>query len=289
MLGANQMTTTTGANFLPTIWSKDLIVATEANLIIGDKVWRQDEEVKEYGQIIKLPALSNFTALDKVANTAVTLQAPTESVSTLTVNAHKYVAFLVEDILKTQSRYDLMSRYTQKAGYAVRKALDTDLANLVTGFSQSAGSYNTTLTVAAMLSAVQTLDLGDVPLEDRVWIMHPKGVADLRTLSDYMRYDGTGYAGGHASGGIGNAMSARPKGLVGRLYESDVYMTTQAPKSGNNTSNMYFHKEALAAAVQQNPRVQTMDRPDYLGTLVVCDILYGVIETRDAFGVEVKA
>lgn len=289
MLGANQQTITTGANFIPTIWSKELIRATEANLVLADKVWRFDNDVKEFGQIVKIPALSNLSALDKVANTAVTLQAPTEGVTTLTVNAHKYVAFLVEDILKAQSQYALLAEYTKKAGYAIKKAVDTDIANLVTGFSQSAGSYNTTLTVAAMLSAVNSLDTADVPYEDRVWAMHPKGLADLRTLSDYMRYDGTGYAGGHANGGVGNGSMVKKNGLVGKLYTSDVYLSTQIPKSGSNTSNMYFHKEALALAMQSAPRVQTMNRPDYLGDLVVCDVLYGVIETRDTFGVEVKA
>ena len=287
-LGTDDMTITTGANFIPTVWSKEIIRATEANLVLADKVWRFDDDVKQYGQVIKIPNLSNLSALDKAANSQVTLQAPTEGVVTLTVNAQKYVAFLVEDILAAQSKYNLMSEYTKKAGYALQKAIDSSIANLVTGFSQSTGTYNTTLSTASVLAAVQDLDQADVPLMDRVWVMHPKTVADLRTISDYTRYDGTGYAGGQATGGIGNA-TVRPNGLVGQLYNSPVFMSTQVPKSGNNTSNMYFQKEALALALQKAPRVQTMNRPDYLGDLVVVDTLYGVIETRDGFGVEVKS
>lgn len=287
-LGANQMTVTTGANFLPTIWSKELIRAVEANLVAADKVWRFDSDVSDYGQIVKIPNLSNLAALDKVANTAVTLQAPTESVVTLTVDTHKYVAFLVEDILKAQARYNLLTEYTEKAGYAMQKAIDSSVCNLVTGFSQSAGAYNTTLTTAAVISAVNLLNLGDVPMDDRVWIMNPKGLADLYTLSDYMRYDGTGYAGAAAEGTVGGAGKGS-KGKVGRLYGSDVFVSTQAPKSGNNTSNIYLHKQAIGLALQKTPRVQSDNRPDYLGTLVVCDALWGVIETRDTFGIELKA
>ena len=215
-LGANQMTTTTGANFIPTIWSKELIRAVEANLVAADKVWRFDSDVSDFGQVVKIPNLSNLAALDKIANTAVTLQAPTEAVTTLTVDQHKYVAFLVEDILKAQSKYNLMSEYTEKAGYALQKAIDSSVCNLVTGFSQSAGTYNTTLTTAAVVSAVNLLNTGDVPMDDRVWIMHPKGLSDLYTLSDYMRYDGTGMSGSAAEGAV-NASHRGKKGLVGRL------------------------------------------------------------------------
>ena len=114
-LGANDMTVTTGAAFIPTVWSKEIIRATEANLVLANKVWRFDDDVKEYGNIIKIPSLSNLVALDKVANTQVTLQAPTETNVTLTVDTQKYTAFLVEDILKAQSKYNLMSEYTKKA------------------------------------------------------------------------------------------------------------------------------------------------------------------------------
>ena len=286
-LGANQMTVTTGANMIPTIWSKELIRATEANLVLAPLVWRFDSDVSDFGQVIKIPNLSNLVALDKIANTAVTLQAPTESVTTLTVDTHKYVAFLVEDMLKVQSRYDLLSEYTKKASYALRKAIDSALANLTTGFSQSAGAYNTTLTTAAVIAAVNTLNTGDVPMEERFWSMHPKGLADLYTLSDYMRYDGTGVSNLAAEGRVGS-MSGNKK-AQGRLYGSDVFVSTQQPKSGNNTSNMYAHKEALALALQKAPRVQSEYKTEYLGNLVVADVLLGVIETRDAFGVELKA
>lgn len=286
-LGTNDMTITTGNVFRRDVWSKELIRATEANLVIGSKVWRFDSETPG-AKTVQIPSISNFTAQDKLANTQVVLQSPTETSIVLTLNQHKHAAFLVEDILAVQANYNLMSEYSKKAAYAIKKAIDTDLANLATGFSTNKGTYNTTLTVAVMLSAVQALDDADVPQEDRCWILKPKAVSDLRTLSDYMRYDGTGYAGGHSTGGVGNA-TVRPAGLVGQLYNAPVYMTTQIAQSGNNISNMYIHKEALALGLQKAPRVQSEYKLEFLGDLTVADTMYGVIETRDAFGVELRA
>ena len=287
MLGVNQMTTTTGNVFRRDIWSKEITRAFEANLILADKVSRFDADTAG-AKTVTIPNLSNLSAVDKVSNTQVTLQAPTETSIILPLDQHKHTAFLIEDLLKAQNNYNLMSEYTQKAGYALRKAVDTSVANLATGFSQSAGTYNTTINTAAVLSAVQTLDDADVPQDDRCWALKPHGVADLRTISDYTRYDGTGNAGAAAYGTVGNGSMDRKKGLVGMLYNAPVYMTTQIAQTGNNISNMYFHKEAIALGMQQNVRVQSDYRLDYLGYLTVADVMYGVVERRDNAGVELK-
>lgn len=290
MLGVNDITTTSHNIFRPEIWSRETIRAFEAVLCLANKVNRsRDSEVSSFGQSIKMNTISNLSAYDKIANTQVALQDPTESQVTLNINKHKYTAFLIEDMLKVQSNVDLMSEYTEKAGYAVKKALDTDLANLATGFSQSAGTYNTALTDTTILTAVQTLDDQDVPQDNRHFVLRPSAVKDLRDIADYTRYDGTGYAGSFAMGSIGDGKAIRPNGLVGMIYNADITMTTQIAKSGNNTSNMYFHKDALAAAVQQAPRTQSEYKLEYLGWLTVVDILYGVVELRDNAGVELKS
>ena len=289
-LGANQITPVSAAGFLPIIWSKEVIREVQANLILADKVNRsRDSEVASFGQSIKMNTISNLVALDAVSNTQVALQDPTESQVTLSINKHKYAAFLVEDMVKVQSNVNLMAEYTISAAYAIKKALDTDIANLATGFSQAAGAYASALTEDTILDAVRFLDNADVPLNDRTWVFKPQAVRDLRDIDEFTRYDGTGYAGGFAMGSVGDGKQIRPNGLVGMLYNAPVYMTTQIAQSGTNVSNMYFHRDAIAAAVQQSPRVQSQYKLEYLGNLTVADIIYGVIEMRDTFGVEVKS
>ena len=51
--------------------------------------------------------MSNLTATSKAANVQVTLQSPTESNTQLLINSHYESSFLVEDLLKVQSSYDL--------------------------------------------------------------------------------------------------------------------------------------------------------------------------------------
>lgn len=286
-LGLNHQTVTTGNVFRPDIWSRDIVRFYESNLILANKVKRYDQEVAQRGKTVQIPKLSELTANDKIANTQVTLQAPTETSVTLTMDQHKECSFIIEDMLGVQANYNLLSEYTSAAGYAVKKAVDTSLANLATGFSQTTGTYNTTITTAVTLAAVQALDDVDVPM-DRCWVLKPHAVADLRSIADYTRYDGTGYAGGAAHGGIGDGAKPRPNGLCGMLYNSPVYMTTQIAQTGNNISNMYFNRDALALAIQSSPRVQSQYKQEYLGTLVTADVLYGVVEVRNEAGLEFK-
>lgn len=291
-LGVNHQTTTTHASYIPNpVWSKEITRAFEANLIAANKVSRFDSDVSSYGSSIQIPNLSNLVANDKLSNTAGTLQAPEETHVNLPINKYKHVAFLIEDITAKQSKYNIFSEYTQKAGYALRKQLDTDVLNLVTGFSQAVSSYNSTITAQNLLDANKTLNQNDVPMADRCWLVHPETLSELLAIDNFTKYDATGYAGNIAEGRVGGNSGAlkNENGLVGMLYGSPVYMTTQVPKTGNNTSNLYMHKEALALAVQKEVKVETSRENLYQGDLCMATILYGVVERRDNAGVEVKS
>src|SRR3990172_4577991 len=135
------VTVTTAANFIPEIWAKDVKRATEANLVMMPRVNTMfSSDIKTKGDTLHIPDLSNLTAGDKAASTDVTFEAVTEGKTDLSIDKHKYAAFKVEDIVKVQSAYDLMSLYTEKAGFALAKAMDTSLLSLYSGLSQSVGS-----------------------------------------------------------------------------------------------------------------------------------------------------
>ncbi len=109
------MTTTTGDVFRPEVWSPEVLRATENALVMANLVKRFDSLVTGKGDVINIPNLSNLTASDKAASTQVTLQSPTESNTTISINKHKESSFLIEDLLKVQSNYELMAEYTSKA------------------------------------------------------------------------------------------------------------------------------------------------------------------------------
>lgn len=276
-LGTTHQTVTTGANFIPEIWTKDVKTAIEENLVLANLVRRFDTDAKNGGDTLHIPAISNLSASAKSANTAVTFSAPTESKVDLSLDQHYYCAFFIEDILKTQSAYQLRQLYTDRAGYAISEQIDTTLANLYSGLSQTTGSGATALTDTKILDGLQLLDEANAPFSDRSFVIRPAGKSDILALDKFSLYQNT------------NSEEALRKGMIGDIYGMKIYVSTQTPLVTTVAHNLMFQKDAFALAMQMAPRVQSQYFLDFLGDGVVIDALWGVTEFRDTFGVDVQS
>lgn len=82
----HNITTTTAAIFLPTIWSLDVLRATETALVLAPLVKRLDSQVKAKGQAITVPNVSNLVANAKQPNQTTQTQAITETGTTIYIN-----------------------------------------------------------------------------------------------------------------------------------------------------------------------------------------------------------
>lgn len=283
-------TVTTSDTFIPEVWSAATIVATESKLVVAPKVKRFDADVSQYGDVVHVPNVSNFDAArNKSADTAVTLDTITETSTDITIDQHKYVAFMIEDKLAKQSKYDLTSEYTDRAGYAIAKAVDSSLLALYTGFTTTdAGSYETDVTDAGILAAIQQLELNDVPMEDRCFIIHAGQMTALLAIDKFVKAD---YLGQYDQA-TPVRTGAQSASLFGTIYGIPVYFTNNVAITTGTTNyvhNVLIHKEAWALAMQMAPRVQMEYQLNYLADQVVTDVLYGVTTLRPTFGVELRS
>jgi len=283
------ITTTTAAVFIPELWSMETLRAQEAALVVAPLVKRYDSLVKGRGDSVHIPEVSNLVANDKVANTDVTLQSPTETEKTIDIDNWKEASFLVEDIVKVQSNYDLMAEYTNKAGYAIAQAIDTSVLGLYTTFTNTAvGTYGADIDDDAIVEAIQALDEANAPLEERYMILKPSQKAALMKIDKFVRAD---YLGQYDNP---TPVKRGPNNryLWGEIYGVPVYYTTQIPTTAatpTEVHNMLFHKEAMALALQLTPRTQGTYWQRSLGWLVTVDTIYGVAGLRGDHGVEIKS
>lgn len=283
------LTTTTSAVFIPEVWSAETLRAQEAALVVAPLVKRYDNLVKGRGDTVHIPEVSNLVANDKVANTDVTLQSPTESEKSISISNWKEASFLVEDIVKVQSNYDLMAEYTNKAGYAIAQVIDSDLLALWTTFTNPpVGAYGTDIGDNEIVGALQAVDEANAPLEDRFFVIKPSQKAAIMKLDKFVRAD---YLGQYQNP---TPVKRGPNNryLWGEIYGTPVYYTTQVPVTAgtpDQTHNVLFHKEALALALQLAPRTQGTYWARSLGWLVTVDTIYGVAGLRGDHGVEVKS
>lgn len=296
-LGSAQMTITTGDVFIPEVWSKEVQEATQATLVLANLVKRFDSELTDGGDILRVPMVSNLTANAKAANTQVTLNAPTENQFTMNINRHYEASYLVEDRLKAQSKYNLLEQYSGKAGYAIGQRIDSDIASLYSGLSQTVGNSTTDITDANLVRAIQYLDDADAPQTERYFVIKPAGLAHLRLIDKFSRYDSLGYSPtpSAGAGGVGGQAVRKigPNGFVGILYGAiEVYMSTNlTEESGTSDTvhNLLFQKEAFALGMQMKPRTQFQYKQEYLGMLATTDALWGYGEYRDAFAVDFRS
>lgn len=288
-LGANHMTTTTGDVFRPEVWSSEILLATESALLMAPKVMRYDSLVQGRGDTIHIPNLSNLEANDKSASAQVTLQSPTETEVTISIDQHKESSFLVEDILNVQSNYDLLSNYTSKAGYAIARAIDTSLLGLYTGLTTTdVGNYGVDVSKPIILQAIETLELADVPDEDRHLVLDPTQGTALYKIDEFVKTD---YLGEYQSPKP-TATGLRNRYSWGSFFGVEVWLTNQVPTTAGTPTqlhNILFQKEAFALAMQVAPRTQSDYILEYIANLVVVDTIYGVKTLRADFGVEVRS
>lgn len=278
-LGTAQQTITTGANFIPELWGPQVIISAQDNLVFRPLCWDWSDPLKGFGDQIHVPNISNFTTTAKAANTQVALQAPTETMVTLLVNQHDESSFLIEDILKVQSSFNLMKYYTQKAGFAIAETMDTQANNLVSGFSQVVGSQGIDLGDIQIRDSIELLDLANAPQTDRYIVIHPTQKNALFGIEKYFRADFRG----------DGTSDILVKGRFGTIYGVPVFVSTNVGTSGTAYLNSIFHKEAIAIADQMGPRTQGDYILEYLGNLVVSDAIHGSIESRDSFGVWMRS
>jgi N4-gp56 family major capsid protein len=296
---ANNTTTTTAANFIPEIWSDEIIASYKKNLVLANLVMRMNFKGKK-GDTVHIPAPVRGSASAKGATNAVTLIVNTESEVQVSINKHYEYSRLIEDIVEAQALNSLRNFYTGDAGYALAKQVDTDLVQLGRSFNgatvgtddyatsasstkayiggdgttvyNSASSNASALTDAAIRRTIQRLDDNDVPMDGRFFIIPP---SSRNTLMGLARYTEQAF--------VGNGDAIR-NGEIGNLYGIPVFVTSNADTAYGNTQTdriaLMGHKEAMVLVEQQAVRAQTQYKQEYLGTLFTSDTLYGVAALR---------
>ena len=296
-LGTNHVTNTTGATFIPELWSDEIIAAYKQNLVMANLVSKMSFKGKK-GDTLHIPKPTRGAAALKAASTQVTLQAATETEIQVLVNKHYEYSRLIEDITETQALASLRKFYTGDAGYALAKQVDTDLIRLgrnaaggngtiaydkaviaSDGTTLYTGGNEAAITDAGIRKIIQTLDDADVPMDGRVLVLPPVARNVMMGLARFTEQAFTGETGG------GNTIR---NGEIGNVYGVKVYVSTNCETAtGDARIGMMFHKDAFVLAEQMGVRSQTQYKQEYLGTLFTSDMLYGVKELRDEAAVSI--
>src|SRR5689334_10861958 len=110
---------------LATMIAAEALGYLKANTVLARLVNRNfDSLVATKGQTVKIPFTGGLTVNDKVANTAVTRQTPDDSSISVSLNKHKEVTFLIEDVARAMASVDYLNAYLRDGMSVVSEAID---------------------------------------------------------------------------------------------------------------------------------------------------------------------
>lgn len=292
-LGTDHVTNTTAATFIPEIWSDEIVAAYKKSLVMANLVKKMNFKGKK-GDTVHIPSPARGVASPKSASTQVNLIAATEGEVVVSINNHFEYSRLIEDITEAQALSSLRQFYTDDAGHALGRQVDTSLIRLgrgarggnagntayaggiigSTGAAYTSGSSNAAnIADAGIRTAIQLLDDQDVPMDGRSLVVPPVARNSMLGINRFTEqaFKGTG--------------STLMNGEFGDIYGVKVYVSTNCDTAAGNTNTdrvaLMFHRDWAVLVEQLGIRSQTQYKQEWLGTLFTADTLYGAAELRD--------
>ncbi len=265
-------------------------------MVLADFFTDRSDELRNGGDTIHTPNLSEMTANAKVNAQAVTLNSPQDTKVDLVVNQWFEVSFAIEDreAAQVMRSYYIQEKMAKNAGFTIAKKLEVAIASLFAGFSQSVGASTTSITDSDLRAAIGILSGNNVDMDrGNIAFFIDSKVA----WSQLMGIDKFALAI--------NSPTADPimKGMMGYLYGIPVVTSNHMQYVSGSTGRVgvlaerdaiHFATSPLGASSKapsmvgtNGVRVMAAYVPQYLHTQWTSDILYGVIENRDLSGVRI--
>jgi len=307
-LGTNHIILGEVPNFIPELWSDEVIAAYKSNLVMAQLVRKLNHRGKK-GDTIKIPTPTRGSASDKStsAQAQVTLiQHGADTGLSISINKHKHYARLIEDIVDIQALESLRRFYTDDGGYAIARQVDTDL--LIEAFNTGSASLvydatNNELTTASTFDTIYegdgtvwdettATDISDAGIRTQVKLLDDVDApmagryAVIPTIAKFDLLGTARFTEQAFVGEVGQGNSIR-NGIVGDAYGIEFYVTTRLPlvedssANADNASGVFFQRDAIVLVEQLGVRSQSQYKLEYLADLFVTDMIYGVKVLRD--------
>lgn len=215
---------------------------------------------------IKLPKAGGFTVADKSENTAAEAQISAFSADTLSLNVHRQVQFLVEDIAGMQASVDVVSEYLLRGAKDLALDIDKKILAVLKTASASGPDHeinfsdatNEDIALADILAARKLLALQNIDPRECYIGIGPDQEAHMLAIDNFIHAEKYG------------SNSPILNGEIGMVYGMKVILHTSL--SGEA---VFWHPTAAAFALQQGIRVQKEYELAHLGTRYSLDYVGG--------------
>jgi hypothetical protein len=286
-------------NFIPELWSDEVIASYKSNLVLGNLVRKLNHRGKK-GDTIKVPTPTRGSASVKSEQALVTfIEHGADAGTSILIDKHYEYSRLIEDLVSVQALESLRRFYTDDGGYAIGYEVDFQLAlellradwtvgtvtaRVVQDDSTITGTVyegdgttwdqgtSTDISDAGIRTFIKALDDIDAPMTGRVLVVPTIVKQDLLGLARFTEQAFVGEVG------AGNSIR---NGLVGNIYGMEVFVTTVLPQIDNSAgsaqvqSGVCFQRDAVVLVEQLGIRAQSQYKQEYLADLMTVDMIWG--------------
>ena len=191
----------------------------------------------------------------------------------------KGVMVTLTDLMKETASEDVASAIGTQIGSALAEKVDTDIAALFSGFSQTVGTGADEITIEDLFKAAATLRTNKVPSGPLYCVLHPKQAFQVKKL-----LTNAGSTISHNLSDLGN--EALRTGFVGTLAGMQIFESTVITgDSAGAFVGAAFHGDALGYMVKRNLRIENQRDASLRADEIVGSMAYGVSEIFDTYGV----
>lgn len=296
MVGTNTYSPADLAATIPEKWSTIMLEQKFPEFVLTNHVTDLSDEITD-GDIIHVPNIytNTFSASTQgTEGTEVTLQSPSQVDLTISVDTHKYIAFILGDKTMAQvaKSYNLGEKYAIMCKKTLLRELEDSLFGLYTSLTATtlggAAAAITDLDFRKSISYMEGLEFNEgnaVFMDTKVYFNQFIGLSKISP--NYASNFNTVATGLLGAAGISGSQ------VKGVAYGIPVYTSTRVPAPAGVAKNLMLNKEAFGYGVKNRGngvvRVQANYKLENLGTLTVADIIYGVGVLRAEAGVVIEA
>ena len=223
-------------NFIPTIWSAQLLVTLRTALVYGQEgvINRSYEgEIANVGDSVKINGIGDVTIGDYTKNQSIgDPEILTDNSRTLVITESKFFNFQVDDIDTAQQNPKVMQEAMSNAGYGLQKVSDSFISGHYKNISVSnrIGTEASPIEFTKVTDAYEYLvnmsvlmDESDIPVVGR-WVIVPPWYVGLLLKDDRF-----------ISSGDGTAERTRMNGDVGEAVGMRILKSNTVPNDGDGT------------------------------------------------------
>ena len=261
-------------NFIPEVWSANLLLELQKNLVYGSVCNRDYEgDISQSGDTVHITGINDITVKDYKKNTDIEVEeAQDKNAGTLLVNKADYFAFKIDDVDARQAKGDLEGPFAANAGYQMADKVDKYLAGLMDK-AVTAASTNIASTeqyedaYKALVQASVTLDKNNVPRTGRWAVVSPEFysmlVQDTRFIAGSETTTNTLY-----------------NGIVGNVTGFTILESNNVPVTSNKQSIITGAGNIATTLAQQISKVEATRIEKGFGDMIKGLDLYGGLVTR---------